>query len=58
MRSWIVPTNRRYPLAELLGALREMYPIEQRRGADFVIIEYTLLQGVNDSPEDAHRWGL
>lgn len=27
VRSWIVPTNRKYPLGELIGALRELYPL-------------------------------
>jgi adenine C2-methylase RlmN of 23S rRNA A2503 and tRNA A37 len=27
VRSWIVPTNRKYPLDELIGALRELYPL-------------------------------
>jgi adenine C2-methylase RlmN of 23S rRNA A2503 and tRNA A37 len=27
VRSWIVPTNRRYPLDELIGTLRELYPL-------------------------------
>lgn len=29
VRSWIVPTNRKYPLDELIGALRELYPLPQ-----------------------------
>jgi 23S rRNA (adenine2503-C2)-methyltransferase len=27
VRSWIVPTNRKHPLDELIGALRELYPL-------------------------------
>jgi 23S rRNA (adenine2503-C2)-methyltransferase len=27
VRSWIVPTNRKYPLDDLIGALRELYPL-------------------------------
>jgi adenine C2-methylase RlmN of 23S rRNA A2503 and tRNA A37 len=27
VRSWIVPTNRKHPLNELIGALRELYPL-------------------------------
>lgn len=42
----------RYPLAELLGALRELYP---RGGGRFVLFEYVMLAGVNDSEADAAR---
>ncbi|GLC46808.1 hypothetical protein PLESTB_001801100 [Pleodorina starrii] len=55
VRDWIVPTNRRYPLDELLGALREAFPYDKRKGDDFVVIEYVLLSGVNDSLQDAQR---
>jgi 23S rRNA (adenine2503-C2)-methyltransferase len=44
-RSRIVPMNRRWPLAELLAALRE-YPLPRRRR---ITIEYTLIEDVNDS---------
>jgi adenine C2-methylase RlmN of 23S rRNA A2503 and tRNA A37 len=57
IRSWIVPTNRKYPLAELMGALAELYPLHDPglKRDDFVVIEYVLLKGVNDSDEDAAR---
>ncbi len=42
MRDWIVPTNRRYPLALLLGALSEAFPAAEAKA--FVIIEYVLLK--------------
>lgn len=32
VRSWIVPTNRKYPLDQLIGALRELYPLPQGKG--------------------------
>ena len=51
VRSRIVPMNRRYPLAELLAALRA-YPLPRRRR---MTIEYTLIDGVNDSPEHARQ---
>jgi 23S rRNA (adenine2503-C2)-methyltransferase len=50
-RDRIVPMNRRYPLAELMRALRE-YPLPKRRR---ITIEYTMIDGVNDSPEHAER---
>jgi 23S rRNA (adenine2503-C2)-methyltransferase len=51
VRSRIVPMNRRYPLGELLTALRA-YPLPRRRR---MTIEYTLIDGVNDSPEHARQ---
>jgi 23S rRNA (adenine2503-C2)-methyltransferase len=48
-RSALMPINRKYPLAELLAALRR-YPMPKRRR---ITIEYTLVQGQNDSLEDA-----
>jgi 23S rRNA (adenine2503-C2)-methyltransferase len=52
LRDVLVPLNRRYPLATLLGALRESPRITPRRP---VFFEYTLIAGVNDSLEDARR---
>ena len=45
-RSRLVPINRRYPVGDLVRALRE-YPLPRRRR---ITIEYTLIEGVNDSP--------
>jgi 23S rRNA (adenine2503-C2)-methyltransferase len=50
-RSRLMPINRKYPLAELMGALRA-YPLPQRRR---ITIEYTLVVGQNDSADDAKR---
>ena len=47
-RESIVPMNRRYPVAELVQALRD-YPLPRRRR---ITIEYTLIDGVNDG--DSH----
>jgi len=52
VRDRLVPLNRRYPLAALLGALRELPTVTARRP---VFFEYTLIAGVNDSVEDADR---
>jgi 23S rRNA (adenine2503-C2)-methyltransferase len=52
VRDRLVPLNRRYPLACLLAALRAEARITRQRP---VFFEYTLLAGVNDSPEDARR---
>jgi len=52
VRDELVPLNRRFPLAVLLGALRELPEVSRRRP---VFFEYTLLEGVNDSEADAAR---
>jgi 23S rRNA (adenine2503-C2)-methyltransferase len=48
-RSEIMPINRTWPIAELVGALRR-YPLEPRRR---ITIEYLLIAGFNDAPGDA-----
>jgi len=50
-RDALMPINRKYPLAVLLDACRK-YPLRPR---EHFTIEYVLLGGVNDSPEDARR---
>jgi 23S rRNA (adenine2503-C2)-methyltransferase len=47
LRTSLMPINRRYPLAELLGAVKEYTEQTHRR----VSFEYVLLQGQNDMPE-------
>ena len=50
LRDRIVPINRKHPIAELLAACRRYLPHAPR---DFVTFEYVMLDGVNDSPEQA-----
>jgi 23S rRNA (adenine2503-C2)-methyltransferase len=50
-RSRLMPVNRGWGLDDLLAACRR-FPLPVRQRMTF---EYTLLQGVNDSPEDARR---
>jgi 23S rRNA (adenine2503-C2)-methyltransferase len=50
-RSALMPMNRKYPLRVLLDACRA-YPLRPREHLTF---EYVLLDGVNDSEEDALR---
>ena len=50
-RDAIMPINRKYPIADLIEACRR-YPL---RTWEHVTIEYVLLGGFNDSPEDARR---
>jgi 23S rRNA (adenine2503-C2)-methyltransferase len=50
-RSALMPINRRYPLAELMDALRA-YPLPKRRR---ITIEYTLVAEKNDELAEAKR---
>lgn len=50
-RSALMPVNRAFPLAVVLGACRTYFEKTGRR----VSFEYTLIHGHNDSPEDARR---
>ncbi|HEX5412495.1 MAG TPA: 23S rRNA (adenine(2503)-C(2))-methyltransferase RlmN [Terriglobia bacterium] len=50
-RTELMPLNRKYPLDELLETCREL-PLGPR---EYVTFEYVLLDGVNDSDEDARR---
>jgi 23S rRNA (adenine2503-C2)-methyltransferase len=50
-RSRLMPVNRAWNLDALMGAIR-CYPLAPRQR---VFFEYVLLDGVNDSPDDAQR---
>lgn len=50
-RDRLMPVNRTYPIARLLEACRN-YPLPGRRK---LTIEYVLIKGVNDSPDDVKR---
>jgi len=51
VRNRIMPINKKYPIRELLKACKN-FPIEPRRRITF---EYVMLNGINDSKEDALR---
>jgi 23S rRNA (adenine2503-C2)-methyltransferase len=51
VRAELMPIGRRYPLAALQGALQR-FPLRPR---EHITIEYVLLEGVNDSADDAVR---
>jgi 23S rRNA (adenine2503-C2)-methyltransferase len=53
LRDRLVPINRKYPLAELLGACNRYL---ERAPRDFITFEYVMLRGVNDG--DAHARAL
>jgi 23S rRNA (adenine2503-C2)-methyltransferase len=50
LRSELVPLNRKYGIEELFAACRRYLG---RAPRDFITLEYCLLDGVNDSPEQA-----
>ena len=52
LRDQLVPLNRKYPLAELLAACRSYLDAAPR---DFITFEYCMLDGVNDSPDQARE---
>ncbi len=54
VRSRVMPHNRQWPIAALLGLLREDATRDPKRRS---FIEYVLLAGVNDSRGDAQRLG-
>ena len=51
LRDELVPINKKYPLKELLEACRDNAKLAPRRTITF---EYVMLNGINDSIEDAH----
>jgi 23S rRNA (adenine2503-C2)-methyltransferase len=51
LRNQLVPINRRYPLSELMDALRRYAESTRRR----VTIEYALIQDVNDTLQQAQQ---
>ncbi len=61
LRDVLVPINKKYPLAELIKAVRN-YPglYSTNNGEDYkgrrVTWEYVMLKNVNDSPEEAHEF--
>ncbi|MEM8537532.1 MAG: 23S rRNA (adenine(2503)-C(2))-methyltransferase RlmN [Pseudomonadota bacterium] len=51
-RDKLVPINKRWPISELVEALRA-YP--RVSNSERITFEYVMLDGVNDSDDDAHR---
>ena len=50
LRDELVPLNRKYPIAELMDAIRGYPGLSNARRVTF---EYVMLKGVNDSPAEA-----
>ena len=51
VRDRIMPVNKRWKIADLMEAVKK-FPVKQGRRVTF---EYVLMNGVNDTDEDAHR---
>jgi 23S rRNA (adenine2503-C2)-methyltransferase len=51
LRSRLLPVNDRYPLAEVLAECRRYVELRGRR----VYVEYVMLAGINDRPEQAEE---
>jgi 23S rRNA (adenine2503-C2)-methyltransferase len=51
LRSRLMPVNDRYPLGDVLAECRRYVALRGRR----VFVEYVMLAGVNDSPEQAEE---
>ena len=52
LRDELVPINRRYPIAELMAAIKAYPGLSNARRVTF---EYVMLKGVNDSPAEARE---
>ena len=50
-RSRLMPINRKYPIEKLMEACTS-YPLKNRKK---ITIEYILMKGINDTPEEAQR---
>ena len=50
LRETLVPLNRKYPIAQLMDAIRAYPGLSNARRVTF---EYVMLKGVNDTPADA-----
>ena len=53
LRDELVPVNRKYPMEEFLAASKRY--VEGSRANDKVTVEYVMLEGVNDSTDQAHE---
>jgi 23S rRNA (adenine2503-C2)-methyltransferase len=52
LRTKIMPINASYPLEQLLAACNDYLEVAPR---DFITFEYVMLDGVNDSPDNARE---
>ena len=50
-RDEIIPINKKYPLEEVIKSCKYYTSVVKEK----VFVEYTLMSGINDSPEDARK---
>jgi 23S rRNA (adenine2503-C2)-methyltransferase len=53
LRTQLVPLNKKYPIGELMDACVRY--LQRRRKGESITFEYTLMKGVNDTPEIARQ---
>ena len=53
LRTQLVPLNKKYPIEELMGACVRY--LRRRKKGESITFEYTLMKGVNDTPEIARQ---
>ena len=53
LRTQLVPLNKKYPIAELMAACARY--LQRRKKGESITFEYTLMKGVNDTPEIARQ---
>jgi 23S rRNA (adenine2503-C2)-methyltransferase len=51
LRSSMMPVNKKYPISDLMKACQEYISLTNRR----ISIEWALIEGVNDTEEQAHK---
>lgn len=52
-RSQLMPINKRFPLGDILSYLRNHY--QNLGGRHFLMVQFTIISGVNDDPETAQQ---
>ncbi len=53
LRNELVPVNKKYPMEEFLAASRRY--VKNSKANDKVTVEYVMLEGINDSMDQAHE---
>ncbi len=53
LRDQLVPVNKKYPMEEFLASAKRY--VQDSRANDKVTVEYVMLEGINDSMEQAHQ---
>ncbi|MDX3774585.1 bifunctional tRNA (adenosine(37)-C2)-methyltransferase TrmG/ribosomal RNA large subunit methyltransferase RlmN [Chromatiaceae bacterium AAb-1] len=56
LRNELVPVNRKYPMEDFLAASRRY--VASSKANDKVTVEYVMLEGINDSMDQAHELAL